>query len=236
MSRILFFIQVFFIFSAVNLVAQENDSQTDSPPDTRSAQEIERSILIEEDSGEASTRDSGALPAPEIIDFRERESNLVFDGNTGGGAASSVFAVLRTLFVLALTAAAIYGIVYYLKHKKKIDGPDDTFLKVLAKAAITSKTAAAVVSVGDKAYLVGLSDNGVSLISEITEKETVDAMRIAYEEAALKTQDEALDFKALLSKIAGLKKSFKTAKPQNIVQAPDISAELRAKRERLRGL
>jgi flagellar protein FliO/FliZ len=149
-----------------------------------------------------------------------------------GGAVSSVWVFLRIVIVLALAAAAIYGIVYFLKRKKTGDTPDDTYLKVLTRAPINIKTAAAVIAVGNKAWLVGLSDTGVSLISEIADQETVDAMLLAYSESSVRSnRAAAFNFTDLLRRFAG-------GRGENLQDVADIPQplNLQRNRERLKNL
>jgi flagellar protein FliO/FliZ len=156
-----------------------------------------------------------------------------------GGDVSSVWAVFRTVIVLAVAATAIYGVVYFIKRKKTGELPDDTYLKILARTPINVKTAAAVIAVGGNAWLVGLSDTNVSLISEITDKETVDAMLLAYSGRAAPS-NKAVNFSALLRRFAG--GSGDRRDTQEAADIPvDIPVEypplnLKRNRERLKNL
>jgi flagellar protein FliO/FliZ len=153
------------------------------------------------------------------------------DAPQAQGGASSVWAVFRIVIVLALAAAAIYGVVYFLKRKKTADIPDDTYLKVLARASINLKTAAAVISVGGNAWLVGLSDSNVSMISEITDKETVDAMLLAYSEKSLRSNNAAsFNFTDFLRRFSG---GSPARKPPETTEIP---VNLNRNRERLKNL
>jgi flagellar protein FliO/FliZ len=150
----------------------------------------------------------------------------------------SIWSVFRTVIVLALAAAAIYGIVYLLKRKKTGDSPDDSYLKVLARAPINMKTAAAVIAVGNKAWLVGLSDTNVSAIAEISDQETVDTMLMAYSERAASSKNTApLNFTGILRRFGGIS-GGNAGKPPPV--APDmgstLSANLQRNRERLKNL
>jgi flagellar protein FliO/FliZ len=88
-----------------------------------------------------------------------------------------VWAVLRILLVLILVACAVYGLIFLLKKAGKGGaGKKDPWLKVLAYTPVGARNNAAVLSVGSQAWLVGMADAGMSLIAEITDKETVDAM------------------------------------------------------------
>jgi flagellar protein FliO/FliZ len=157
----------------------------------------------------------------------------------GGGGVSSVWVLFRTVIVLAVAAAAIYGVVYFIKRKKTGELPDDTYLKVLARTPINVKTAAAVIAVGGNAWLVGLSETNVSLISEITDKETVDAMLLAYS-GRNAPSNKAANFSALLRRFAG--GSGDRRDTQEAADTPaDTPADipplnLRRNRERLKNL
>jgi flagellar protein FliO/FliZ len=171
------------------------------------------------------------------VSRREAERGyLLYEGGavpqTTGGA-SSAWALFRGVIVLAVAAAAIYGVVYFLKRKKADDLPDDAYLKVLARAPINVKTAAAVIAVGGKAWLVGLSDAGVSLISEITDQETVDAMILSYSGQAAPSRGPAsFSFTDILRRFTGGGSARKTEDAADIPQPPN----LRRNRERLRNL
>jgi flagellar protein FliO/FliZ len=130
------------------------------------------------------------------------------------GAAFSVFGIFRVLLTLAVVAAAIYGLVFFLKFKRSSrgKGEEDPFLKILASAPQGVNRGAHVISVGSPAWLVGSAENGVSLISEITDKDIINAMlledsrRTASPEGTQSTNGAMpsgrfLDFKAILKKI-----------------------------------
>jgi flagellar protein FliO/FliZ len=152
---------------------------------------------------------------------------------SGGGP--SLPAVFSGVIVLALSAAAIYGVVYFLKRKKSSGESPDTHLKVLARTPITIKTAAAVIAVGDRAWLTGISDNNVSLIAEITDRETVDAMLLDYSENAVNPKNaRGIDFAGLLRKLGG-QGGRPVSRPPEIAGVPQTS-NLQRSRERLKNL
>jgi flagellar protein FliO/FliZ len=149
------------------------------------------------------------------------------------GGVSSVWAVFRVVIVLAVAAAAIYGVVYFLKRKNTGDIPDDAYLKVLARTPINVKTAAALISVGGKAWLVGLSDSSVSLIAEITDQETVDAMILAYSERAARSNNAvSFNFTDIMRRFTG---GGPARKPPDAAGIPQ-SLDLKRNRERLKNL
>lgn len=99
------------------------------------------------------------------------------DDATANGGLSTFLLILRLVLALALVAAAIYGIVFFLKKIARPETQQGRFVKVLASAALGTNKAVHVIAVGAKAWLVGDTENGgVSLIAELTDQETIDAM------------------------------------------------------------
>jgi flagellar protein FliO/FliZ len=159
------------------------------------------------------------------------ESLIVFDTPEEGEAVAapatlSGFSALRTVLVLALSAAAIYGVVFFFKRLAKPQEQANPRLKVLAKAPIGSGSAVAVVSVGTRAWLVGAADGGVSLIAEIEDQETVDAMLLDNSRNGQGTGgSKVLNFSSLLRRLGAGDNGKRFG-----------AGDLRARRERLNKL
>jgi flagellar protein FliO/FliZ len=143
---------------------------------------------------------------------------------TGQGA--SVPLILRMLLVLFLAAAAIYGVVYFLKRAARPSPRRDPNVKILSSVHIGSNRFVHVVSIGSRAWLLGAGDNGVNLIAEIDDQDTISAMLL---EDSRKNTDAASgrfpDFKALLRHFG--------APPGS---SPPGADNIRKRRERLKGL
>jgi flagellar protein FliO/FliZ len=141
-------------------------------------------------------------------------------------STSTFFVILRLVLVLALASAAIYGLVFLLKKFSRIREQKDPFLKILAGVSLGANRFIHVVSVGEKAWLVGSTDGGVSLISEIDDKETVDAMLLEDSRRNVET--------AKISGFATLMRRANT--PPTSGGEPPKAENVRKTRERLRGL
>jgi len=146
----------------------------------------------------------------------------------------SIFSIFRVLLTLAVVAAAIYGLVYFLKFRRTSREKEgqDPFLKILASAPLGASRGVHVVSVGPQAWLVGSTEGGVNLISEISDKDIINAMlledskRIATPSAGgVGMAGHLLDFKAILGRL-GI-----STKPEG--SGPD---QIRKRSERLKGL
>jgi flagellar protein FliO/FliZ len=173
---------------------------------------------IPEEDGAADSAYSG--PETAFV-FTEAEPTADFD------AGPSVFALLRVVLILGLVAVAIYGLVFLLKKQSAARVETDPYLKILARTAITPKTAAVVISVGDKAWLAGITDEQVSLITEISDKEVVDAMLLDAANREISAQSRRFDFRALLAKLSG---SFARSQPSG---ASTATSGIRAQADRL---
>jgi len=178
--------------------------------------------------------DTTAVETPDPI--RTAEQSLTLGGGdavtTMPASAVSVFGIFRILLTLAVVAAAIYGLVYFLKFRRasRTKAELDPFLKILASVPLGASSSVHVVSVGPQAWLVGSAETGVNLISEIGDKDIINAMlvedskRIAMPAAGGITRP-LLDFGAILGKLGF------SAKTGN--SGPD---QIRKRRERLKGL
>jgi len=216
-----------FVFSVTNVSAQ-TDLGEDHPPEP--ALENENPVQ---------NPDPVVTSDPVEDPNKAAQQSLAFGRPDAGTAvpapAVSVFSIFRVLLTLAVVAAAIYGLVYFLKFRRaaRAGTAQDPFLKVLASAPIVTNRSVHVISVGPQAWLVGSAENGVSLISEISDKDTINAMlledskRIASGEpgGAAGGGVPLLDFKAILGKLG--------ISTKNENSGPD---EIRKRSERLKGL
>lgn len=100
---------------------------------------------------------------------------------------STFWLFVRMILVLAFVIACIYGVMWFLKKNNKIEDNDDQFLRQVAKVNVAPGKSVQVVTLLDKkAFVIGVSDNNISLISEIENekaealdyKELIDAMNL----------------------------------------------------------
>ncbi|MDR2534692.1 MAG: flagellar biosynthetic protein FliO [Treponema sp.] len=158
----------------------------------------------------AQTTDPGAqsvstVPEEESFLLQREDAISIGEGSSNPSRKTGSFGmILQMVLVLALAAAAIYGVVFFLKRISRPQEQKDPYLKILAAAHLGSNRFVHVVSVGSKAWLIGASEGGVSLISEIEDPETVDAMLV---EASRKTAEAGTgklsDFAHLLNRFSG---------------------------------
>lgn len=96
--------------------------------------------------------------------------------NEGG---STVWVFFRMIFVLIVIVVCIYFVMNFMK--KKMGGgitEDDTFLRKVAAISIAPGKSVQIVTLLEHAYLLGVTENSIDLLGEITDKELVDAMNL----------------------------------------------------------
>jgi flagellar protein FliO/FliZ len=175
----------------------------------------------------ASAQENQEEPPAAEDRLRAAESQMMLGEEAAGtsGAGPSIWNVVQMLLTLAVVAAAIYGIVFFLKKSSKKTASKDPFLKLLASEHLGSNRYAHIVCVGEKAWLLGSSDGGVNLIGEIEDKDIINAMLLEDSRKAESPSGKMQDFVAMLRRF-GLPSENK---------APGAE-EIRKRRERLKGM
>jgi len=171
-------------------------------------------------------------PAEDRIAAAERALPLGDDaaGTAVTSSPASALSILRILLTLAVVAAAIYGLVFLVRRFARGSTSRDPFLKILASAPLGANRSVYIISVGSQAWLVGAAENGVHLISEIGDRDALDAMFL---EDSRKSADAESsggrrfpDFRALLRRLGMPADS----------DAPPGPEDIRKHGERLKGL
>ncbi len=115
-------------------------------------------------------------------------------------SSGTVWLFVRMIIVLVIVVACIYGIVWLLKKTTQPGAEDDPFLKKTASITLAPGKSVQVVTLQDKAFVLGVSDSQVNLIAEITDKELIDSMNLA---ADREPKGKAPDFASMLANLTG---------------------------------
>ncbi|MBO4386567.1 MAG: flagellar biosynthetic protein FliO [Treponema sp.] len=187
--------------------AQETGSQTDSV--LNSATEVQQNDA-------SSTTDESLMP---ITD----ESTLPIQGE-GGSSGSGLWVFVRMILVLGLVLGLIYLLYRFLKKNSYIAGDDDKFLRRAASISLGPGKSVQIVTLIDKAYLVGVSENSINLISEIDDAELINALNLYADktQSASKPKNfsEILDlFMPGSSKGGAEKNAFEDGKSERILNS-----------------
>jgi len=164
-------------------------------------------------TGSASTAPAvtNTAPAPATaVDEATLALTDAADGAAGtdAGGSSILPYFFRMILVLGLVIAAIYGLYALLKRSTKPSIASDTYLRLLATTNIGVGRSLHVVSLGDKAWLIGATESSISLISPVEDKELVDALALRAAEAP---ETPRRDFTVLLNDMLGRKSARKSS-------------------------
>lgn len=117
------------------------------------------------------------------------------------GSGSTVWLFVRMILVLVLVIACIYGIVWLLKKSMRPGAENDPYLKKTASITLAPGKTVQIVTLQDKAYLLGVSDSSITLISEIDDKELIDTMNLNAPVGG--NSKKPADFASLLASLTG---------------------------------
>jgi len=85
---------------------------------------------------------------------------------------------VRMFVVLALVVGCIYGLVWLLRRGSRARTPENEMIRLLGSRSLAGNRALHLVEVGRSVYLVGSAENGVNLVAEVKDQETIDAIRV----------------------------------------------------------
>ena len=113
--------------------------------------------------------------------------------------ASTVWVFFRMIFVLIVVVVCIYLVMSFMRRKLSGGGQvdDDTFLRKVAQISVAPGKSVQIVTLLERAYLIGVTDNSIDLLGEISDKELVDAMNLNADRNQAKTR--ARNFADILS-------------------------------------
>ncbi|MBI9097462.1 MAG: flagellar biosynthetic protein FliO [Spirochaetaceae bacterium] len=93
-------------------------------------------------------------------------------------SAIGISDLVRTLLVLLLVIGAIYAVLYVLKKFSASPVDSSSLIKVVGSRGLMKDSAVHLLEVGNQVFLVGTGNSSVNLISEITDQETIDNIRL----------------------------------------------------------
>jgi flagellar protein FliO/FliZ len=112
--------------------------------------------------------------------------------------------VVRMVIVLALVIAAIYGLYALLKRSSRPRNEEDAYIKILASSPLGAGKMLHVVSVGERAWLLASADAAISVVSELEDKEMIDALTLrASSVPGTVREDFVASLRRLLTRSAG---------------------------------
>ncbi len=164
------------------------EGETENDIDSNSIDETK--IQLDKNSQNTKTNKTENLEVAE-----SKDSN--FDIAVGEKPKSSASRLLQLLGALVIICILAYIVIKFLKKSTNVFGVDDPYLKTVASMNIAQGKSVHVITLGDKAYIIGVTDHAINTIGEVEDIELINAMNL---EAEKKDDAPKKDFSSVLSK------------------------------------
>ena len=124
------------------------------------------------------------------------EKSIVFTDSDSFDAADSISSssstslgpgigsFIRMIVVLIIVIVLIVGLFWFLKRKTNVITNDDDYLRRVAAINLAPGKSVQVVTLIDKAYLIGVTDDSITLLGEINDDELIKAMNLTADKKA----------------------------------------------------
>ncbi len=100
------------------------------------------------------------------------------DAATTGLNVFSAWDFVRMILILAAVIAAIYGLFFLLRRSGNPRMQENRLIRVLSSKPLSGGKSLHLVEIGNQVFLIGAAENGVGLVSEIVDKETLDGLHL----------------------------------------------------------
>ncbi len=91
---------------------------------------------------------------------------------------STVLTFVRMIVALIIVIALIYGVLWFVKKKTNVVKTDDEYLRRAAYINIAPGKTIEVITLIDKAYLIGVTEDSITMLGEIDDDELIKAMNL----------------------------------------------------------
>lgn len=96
-------------------------------------------------------------------------------------SSSMVWPVIRMILVLVLIVVAIYFLMKFFKKKGNVTKSDDDFMRRVSTLNIGPGKSVEIITIMDKGYMIGVTEGGINLISELDDSELVEALNLNFD-------------------------------------------------------
>ena len=132
----------------------------------------------------AENNQSQTSVAEESIVFSDDTATSTADNTQAYKGPSTVGMFVRMIIVLIIVVGLIYGVLWFIKKKTNIVKTDDEYLRRAAYINIAPGKTVEVITLIDKAYLIGVTEDNITMLGEIKDEELIKAMNLTADKNA----------------------------------------------------
>ena len=127
----------------------------------------------------AANDQSAATITEESIVFSDDASDDTGSSAQSYKGPSTVGMFVRMIVVLIIVVGLIYGVLWFIKKKTNVVKTDDEYLRRAAYINIAPGKSVEVITLIDKAFLIGVTEDNITLLGEIHDDELIKAMNLS---------------------------------------------------------
>jgi flagellar protein FliO/FliZ len=132
--------------------------------------------IINDETESDDSRDYQIVPEDTLL-ILDAEDPVAVENSTALNTFSA-WDFIRMLLVLGAVLGSIYFIFFLLKKAGKQKILSDNTINVISTQNLESGRSLHLIEIGPQVFLIGSGEGSVQLISEITEKETLDTIKL----------------------------------------------------------
>ena len=131
---------------------------------------------VEESGGDIT--DSAEVIATEQDTYFSDYYNNTAEKVASSKKSSTSGYLVKMIVVLVIVVALIYGVLWFIKKKTHVVKSEDDYLRRAAYIDIGPGKSVEVITLLDKGYLIGVTEDKITLLGEIDDKELISAMNV----------------------------------------------------------
>ena len=131
---------------------------------------------VEESGGDIT--DSAEVIATEQDTYFSDYYNNTAEKVASNKKSSTSGYLVKMIVVLVIVIALIYGVLWFIKKKTHVVKSEDDYLRRAAYIDIGPGKSVEVITLLDKGYLIGVTEDKITLLGEIDDKELISAMNV----------------------------------------------------------
>ena len=106
----------------------------------------------------------------ELFRFSDPESEVKAPGYFG--------MFIKTILILGIFGGVVYYVIKYISKKQGLSFPKLDIIQIITSIPVGTNRFLQIIEVGNKYYLIGSTDSNVNLLAEITDKDTLNIIKV----------------------------------------------------------
>lgn len=87
--------------------------------------------------------------------------------------------ILQTMLILIIFSAFLYLLFKFIVKKRGVEGTSSDLMRVMAYLPLGPNRFLQVIEIGTQMIVIGNTDSNINFITEITDKETINSLKVA---------------------------------------------------------